>query len=63
MIRQEGNTLCFTYSKLRSAAAQKKNCSGAREQDHCEKNGGDGVEGSERLEKRFDFDGTVIIAV
>lgn len=62
MIRQEGKPLRFTYSKHRSAsaAAQKKNCSGAREQDHCEKNGGDGVEGSERLEKRFDFDGTVI---
>lgn len=41
----------------------RRSCSGAREQDHCEKNGGDGVEVSERLETRFDFDGTVIIAV
>lgn len=42
------------------AAAQKKLQWG---KDHCEKNGVDGVEVSERLEMRFDFDGTVIIAV
>lgn len=63
MIRQEGTTLWFTPQNIARAAAQKKNCSGARKQDHCEKNGGDGVEGSERLENGFDFDGTVIIAV